>query len=107
MQDLQREIENIVKDELKRKLHGGSLYYGKAHENRNLLGGLMLADGKKMGGLMLADGKKAKKRGGLMLADGKVGDGGKALEQYRKRLEKIRKQHPEKSYRECQQLAKK
>ena len=62
MQDLQREIENIVKDELKRKLHGGSLYYGKAHENRNLLGGLMLADGKKIGGLMLADGKKAKKR---------------------------------------------
>ena len=125
--DLERRIEQLVKEELRgsalylasgrKKYKGGDFEY-KGDENMHndafsYSGGLMAADGRKkrktagsvvhdhhhhLGGLMMADGrkKKAKSRG----------DGGEALKVFREKLDMVREKYPNKTFRECQQIAK-
>ena len=134
--ELERRIEQIVKQELRGSAlylasgasrgersftmpvrRGGDMEYEGSNDAADnmftLTGDRMFASGKKkrqkagalvhmgnhrLGGLMMADGKKPK---------GKArGDGGKALEAYRAKLDHVRRENPHKSYRECQQIAK-
>ena len=122
--DLERRIEAIVKEELHgsalyladgkhRKMKSGSgLYYqGDTYSDSpyQLGSGLRYEGnpysnhGNIIGGLMMADGKKSKH--GKSVGEPR-GDGGKALKKFNKKLDKVRKQHPHLSFRECQQIAK-
>lgn len=152
VQDLNNVIQQIVKEELQKKMgssiFGSSLFYDNTtnyDEVNNQIGGLMLADGvkkQKKAGLMLADGMKSKKhaKGGdfmgdfwtgfkkpfevawdnkdtILAAAKLVGLGKKkpkqaakkrngGLDAYKVVLEEVRAQYPNKSFRECQQIAK-
>ena len=96
--DMEYEGSNDAVDDLFTLTGDRMIASGK--KKRKKAGALVhiMDDSHRLGGLMMADGRKPK---------GKArGDGGKALEAYRAKLDYVRQENPHKSYRECQQIAK-